>query len=134
MSLKAQSGGHSKHALAIHLVWCTKYRRTVLTRQVGDRLKTLVTEIATEQGCEIISIETDVDHIHILLRLKPTHEISKIVQRLKGKTAYILFREFRWIKNRLWGGHLWSPSYYVATVGGAPIETVKKYIESQRQK
>lgn len=134
MSLKPQSGGHSKHALAVHLVWCTKYRRTVLNLAVGNRLKELVTEIATAQGCEILSIETDVDHIHVLLRLKPTHELSKVVQLLKGKTAFTLFREFPWIKNRLWGGHLWSPSYYVATVGGAPIEQVKKYIESQRAK
>ncbi len=134
MSLKPQSGGHSKHALAIHLVWCVKYRRTVLTRAVGDRLKEIITEIATAQGCEVISIETDVDHVHVLLRLKPSHSLSKIVQLLKGKSAYILFREFAWLKNRLWGGHLWSPSYYAATVGGAPIEKIKQYIESQRSK
>ncbi|HXG94159.1 MAG TPA: transposase [Blastocatellia bacterium] len=59
MSLKAQSGGHSKHALAVHIVWCVKYRRTVLTREVGDRLKEIVTDIATAKGCEILSIETD---------------------------------------------------------------------------
>lgn len=134
MGFKAQSGAHSVHALAYHLVWCVKYRRSVLTHAMGDRLKEIVTEIATSQGCEIISIETDVDHIHVLIRLKPSHELSKIVQRLKGKSAYLLFREFPTLKNRLWGGHLWSPSYYAATVGGAPIEKIKQYIESQRSK
>ena len=98
MRLKPQSGGHSKHALAIHLVWCTKYRRSVLTHAIGDRVKELVTQIATAQGCEIISIETDVDHVHVLLRLKPTHEISNFVQRLKGSTAYTLFREYPTLK------------------------------------
>jgi putative transposase len=134
MGLKAQSGGHSQHALAYHLVWCTKYRRTVLLRDVGDRCKELVTQIASEIGCEIISIETDVDHVHVLVRLKLTHEVSEVVHRFKGATARYLFQEFPWLKKRLWGGHLWSPSYYVTTVGGAPLETVKKYVESQRAK
>jgi putative transposase len=62
------------------------------------------------------------------------HTLSKVVQRIKGKTAYLMFREFPTLKNRLWGGHLWSPSKYVVTVGGATIETVKKYIESQHEK
>jgi len=134
MALEPQSGGHSKHAMAYHIVWCVKYRRTVLTRAIGDRVKEIVTEIAAAQGCEILSIETDTDHVHVLLRVKPTHQLSKLVQLFKGKSAYILFREFPQIKNRLWGGHLWSPSYYACTVGGAPIETLKKYIESQRTK
>jgi putative transposase len=134
MTLKAQNGGHSQHTLAYHLVWCTKYRRSVLTQKIGDRAKELVTQIASEVGCEIISIETDVDHVHVLVRLKPTHELSKVVHRFKGASARYLFQEFPSLKNRLWGGHLWSPSYYAATVGGAPLETIKKYVESQRTK
>jgi putative transposase len=134
MTYKAQSGGHSKHILTYHLMWVVKYRRTVLTREVVTRLKELIAEIAKEIDCELLAVEDDVDHFHVLIRLKPTHQLSKVVQRLKGKSAYVLFREFKWIKNRLWGGHLWSPSYYVVTVGGATIDTVKKYIESQHDK
>jgi putative transposase len=134
MSLTAQSGAHSQHALAYHLVWVTKYRRSVLTRAIGDRAKVLIRQIAEAQGCEVISVETEVDHVHVLIRLRPTHQLSNMVQRLKGSTAYALFREYPTLKNRLWGGHLWSPSYYVATVGGAPLETIKKYVESQRSK
>lgn len=95
-----------------------------------------ITEIQpeTDKGCEIITTEADVDHVHVLLRLKPTHEISKVVQRLKGSTAYTLFREYPTLKNRLWGGLQRCPSYYVASVGGAPLETIKKYIEEQREK
>jgi putative transposase len=69
-----------------------------------------------------------------LIRTKPDQTISKIVNMFKGVSARRLFQEFPWIKNRLWGGHLWSPSYFVVTVGGAPLESIKKYVESQRVK
>ena len=134
MALTAQSGGHSKHALAVHLIWVVKYRRSVLTHDIGDRVKAIVSEVATEIGVEIIKIETDVDHVHVIARIKPTHTISDVVKRFKGRSARLIFQEFPAIKNRLWGGHLWQPSYYAATVGGAPLETLKKYVEEQRTK
>lgn len=134
MALTAQSGGHSKHALAVHLIWVVKYRRSVLTHEIGDRVKAIVTEVANEIGVEIIKIETDVDHVHVIVRLKPTHTVSDVVKRFKGRSARIIFQEFPSLKNRLWGGHLWQPSYYAATVGGAPLETLKKYVEEQRTK
>jgi putative transposase len=133
MGLATQSGGHSIHAIAYHLVWCVKYRRSVLTHEIGDRIKEIVTEIANEQKCEILAIETDTDHVHVLVRVKPTHTLSKLIQLFKGRSARIIFLEYPELKNRLWGGHLWSPSYYAATVGGAPLETIKKYVESQRE-
>lgn len=133
MGLPTQSGGHSIHAIAYHLVWCVKYRRSVLTHEIGDRIKEIVTEIANEQKCEILAIETDTDHVHVLLRVKPTHTLSKLVQLFKGRSARIIFLEYPELKYRLWGGHLWSPSYYAATVGGAPLKTIKKYVESQRE-
>jgi putative transposase len=117
MGLKPQSGGHSIHALAIHLVWCVKYRHTLLTHEIG---------------VEIIEAETDVDHVHVVVRLKPTHTLSKVVHRFKGASARRIFQEYPQLRNRLWGGHLWSPSYYAASVGGAPLETIKKYVRSQR--
>lgn len=130
--MKTNSSAHSKHILNFHLVWCVKYRRTVLTREIGDRVKEICLQIADEQKAVITAIETDTDHVHILLELKPTHSIPKLAQLFKGRSAFLIFREFPEIKNRLWGGHLWSPSYYVASVGGAPLKTVKEYVESQR--
>lgn len=53
---------------------------------------------------------------------------------IKGRTSRMLFQEFPWVKNRLWGGHFWQPSYYAASVGGAPLETIKKYVQGQRTK
>jgi putative transposase len=134
MGLQAQSAAHNRHALAVHLIWVVKYRRSVLTHEIGDRVKAIVSEVASEIGCEIIKIETDVDHVHVIVRLKPTHTVSDVVKRFKGRSARLIFQEFPAIKNRLWGGHLWQPSYYAATVGGAPLETLKKYVEEQRTK
>jgi putative transposase len=94
LKYKAESGAHSKHLLMYHLVWVIKYSRTVLTREVAARLKELIKEIAAEIDAEVIAVDDDVDHIHVLIRLKPTHTLSKVVQRIKGKTAYVLFREF----------------------------------------
>jgi putative transposase len=133
MAQKTSSSAHSIYAIHFHLVWCVKYRRTVLTRQIGDRVKQIVTQIATEQNCLITAIETDTDHVHILIQLKPTHSIPKIVKLFKGRSARFIFQEFPEIKNRLWGGHLWSPSYYIGTVGGAPLSTIKNYVENQRE-
>ena len=132
--MNANSSAHSKHILFYHLVWCVKYRRTVLTRQIGDRVKEIVKQIAVEQSVVIDAIETDTDHVHILLQLKPTHNIPKLVQFFKGRSARFIFLEFPEIKNRLWGGHLWSPSYFITTAGGAPLETLKNYVENQRTK
>lgn len=134
MGLTAQSGGHTRHALAVHLIWVTKYRRSVLTRAIGDRVKEIVREVSGEIGTEIIEIETDVDHVHVIVRLKPTHAIATVAHRFKGRTARVIFQEFPAIKNRLWGGHLWQPSYYAATVGGAPLEKIKEYVKGQRTK
>lgn len=132
--MKANSSAHSKHILHYHLIFCTKYRRTVLTHQIGDRVKEICFEIALEHKFEIVAIESDVDHVHVMMELKPTHSIPKIVQLFKGRSARIAFQEFPHLKKRLWGGHLWSPSYFITTAGGAPLETLKTYVESQREK
>lgn len=134
MKYQLQSGAHSTFLLTYHLVWCVKYRRSVLTHRIGDRLKEMVTDILKERDCELVAVETEVDHIHVVFRCKPSDALSEVVNRLKGATAYKLFREFPALRNRLWKGHLWSPSYFVVTVGGAPLEVIKKYVESQRVK
>jgi putative transposase len=125
---------HSTHTLNFHLIFVTKYRRSVLTHQIGDRIKEICQEIAKEQNCNIVAVETEVDHLHIMLELKPTHSIPKLVQFFKGRSSRICFLEFPHLKKRLWGGHLWSPSYFVTTAGGAPLETLKNYVECQRIK
>jgi putative transposase len=129
-----ESGGHSVYLLTCHIVWCVKYRRSVLTREIGDRLKEILTTLIKQSGCTLIAIETEVDHVHIVMRTKPTHQLSKLINSFKGVSARRLFQEFPTLKNRLWKGHLWSPSYFVVTVGGAPLEVIKRYLETQRER
>src|ERR1041384_8783371 len=130
--MKPQSGAHSMHVLRYHLVWCVKYRHTLLTRKIGDRVKDVVREIAEKIDVEVVEIETDTDHVHVIVRLKPTHTIAGVMHRLKGGSAFHIFREFPQLRRRLWGGHLWSPSYFASTVGGVTLEKVKKYVQQQR--
>jgi putative transposase len=132
MGLKPLSGAHSKHVLTYHLVWCVKYRHTLLTRGMGDRAKEILREIADKIAVEIIEVETDTDHVHVIVRLKPTHTIAGVLHRFKGGSAYRLFRDFPYLRRRLWGGHLWSPSYFASTVGGVTLDKVKKYVQEQR--
>jgi putative transposase len=134
MKYELNSSRHSVHLLTYHVVWCTKYRRTVLSRLIGDRCKQLLTELCKEMELQLVAVETEVDHVHVVFKAAPTDQLSKILHRFKGVTARRLFQEFPVIKNRLWGGHLWSPSYFVVTVGGAPLEAIRKYVENQRTK
>lgn len=134
MKYELEFGAHSAYLLTYHLVWCVKYRRKVLTDEIGDRLKEIVSTLLVDAECSVIAVETDVDHLHIVFRAKPTHQLSKIINSLKGVSARRLFKEFPQIKTRLWNGNLWSPSYFLVTCGGAPLEVIKRYVEDQREK
>src|SRR5215212_8797420 len=126
MKYQLQSGAHSTFLLSYQLIWCVKYRRSILTHDIGDRLKEMVTEILKERDGKLIAVETELDHIHVVFRCKPSTALSELVNRLKGLTAYKLFREFPKLRSFLWKGHLWSPSDFIVTVGGAALEIIKK--------
>ena len=113
-----------------HIVWCPKYRRIVLVGEVENRLKELVIEIANELSVEIIEMETDRDHIHILCEVDPQFGVAEFVKKVKGRTSRILRDEFPHLRKRL--PTLWTNSYFVSTVGGAPLEVIKQYIENQQ--
>ena len=113
-----------------HIVWCPKYRRKVLVGEVETRLKELVIEIANELSVEIIEMETDRDHIHILCEVDPQFGVAEFVKKAKGRTSRILRDEFPHLRKRL--PTLWTNSYFVSTVGGTPLEVIKQYIENQQ--
>lgn len=113
-----------------HVIFCPKYRRSVLTDGVDVRFKQIAAELATELDFEITEYEVMPDHVHLLIDCDPQFGIHKIVKRIKGRTSKLLRDEFPGLKQRL--PSLWTNSYFVATVGGAPIEVVKKYIENQK--
>ena len=113
-----------------HIIWCPKYRRSVLVGGVETRLKELLPELAEESGCTIETMEVMPDHIHIFLKGTPTIPIHLIVKNLKGKSSRILRVEFPRLQKRL--PCLWTRSYYCETIGRINEETIKKYIENQK--
>ena len=115
-----------------HVVWCTKYRRKVLVDQVELRLKELLNEIGLSIGVEILEMEIgDENHVHLLLSLDPQFGVHRAVKRLKGATSRYLRLEFPHLKKRL--PSLWTNSYFVSTVGGAPLAKIKEYIQAQKR-
>ena len=120
----------TKSELKYHIVWCTKYRRKVLTDVIQESLKTLILEKATELDYKIEAMETMEDHIHIFTQASVKASAHTIVSQLKGYTSFKLREEFPELKSRL--PCMWTRSYYAGTVGHVSEETVKKYIENQK--
>lgn len=113
-----------------HVVWCPKYRRQVLVNRVDVRLKEVLREIAAETQAEIMEVEVMPDHVHLLVEVDPQFGIHRLIKRMKGRSSRLLRQEFPWLKQRL--PSLWTNSYFVCTVGGAPLAVVKQYIENQK--
>lgn len=113
-----------------HVVWCTKYRRKLLTPEVEARLKEIAAEVATEPRCTIREMEGNLDHFHMLVDCDPQFGIHRFVKAVKGRSSRLLRQEFSPLRTRV--PTLWTNSYFVATVGGAPLAIIKQYIESQK--
>jgi len=131
MVYKFDKNSHSVYAY--HLVQCIKYRRKVLDfPEIIDELKSRIFKIAESYGIEIVAVETDLDHLHILFKAKPQTEIIKFINNWKSATSKALRNKFReQIKNKLWNDVFWSDSYCLITTGQVTLEQVKKYVESQ---
>ena len=123
------------YSIQYHIVWCVKYRHKVLTGDVETRLIEILYQIAADNGFQILEINTDKDHIHLLTNCSPQHYIPNIMKAMKGVSARLLMKEFGdSLRKRLWGGHLWNPSYFVATVSENTEEQIRKYIQNQKEK
>jgi len=122
------------YSLKYHIVWCTKYRKRIIKDDVEARLKELLKKIAEDHGIEILEMEADQDHIHMLIECKPQHYIPNIIKAFKGTSARFLFLTHPKLKSQLWGGHLWNPSYFVATVSENSESQIVEYIKSQKIK
>jgi putative transposase len=102
----------------------------VLINGVDIRLKSILQEVCAEFNAELLEMEVMSDHVHILVGVDPQFGIAKLIRYLKGRSSRLLRQEFPWLKSRL--PTLWTNSYFVATVGGAPLSVVKQYIENQK--
>ncbi|MCQ2501885.1 MAG: IS200/IS605 family transposase [Lachnospiraceae bacterium] len=121
------------YSLQYHIVWCTKYRKSVLKGDTEARCRELLQEIAQEYCFQIHAMEIMPDHIHMLVDCRPQFYIPDMVKIMKGNTARRLFLERPELKKELWGGHLWNPSYCVVTVSDRSYDQVKEYIDHQKK-
>lgn len=128
--MEYKSNNNVVYSCKYHVVWCPKYRRKVLVDGVDLRLKEIAQDVADEMSFEILEMEVMPDHVHMLLEVDPQFGIHRAVKRIKGRTSHDLRAEFPWLKKRL--PTLWTNSYFVSTVGGAPLSAVKQYIENQK--
>lgn len=119
------------YGIEYHIVFCTKFRKKILTDSVKDSLFQIIILLSQEMDFKIIEINTDLDHIHLLISCKPQHYIPTIVKRLKGTSARLLFKLYPELKKELYGGHMWNPSYFVAIVSDTLEKNIKEYISNQ---
>jgi putative transposase len=114
---------------AYHVVWCPKYRRSVLIGEIAVFFRDFLIEVCELKGWKILAMEIQPDHVHLFVSIPPAIAVASVIKILKGSSARKLFLRFPEIKKKLWGGHLWAPSYYVGTAGNVSAETISKYIE-----
>jgi putative transposase len=128
--MKYKSNNNVVYSCKYPVVWCPKYRRSVLINGVDARLKELIKETCVHLHVEIIELEVMPDHVHLLMEVDPQFGVHRAVKQIKGYSSRILREEFPWLKSRL--PSLWTNSYFVSTVGGAPFSVIRQYIENQK--
>ena len=122
------------HHLHAHLVFTTKYRHDALTDQILTRCEEIMRAVCADFGAQLREFNGDDDHVHLLVHYPPTVALSRLVNSLKGVSARRLRQEHAaHLRRYLSGGHLWSPSYFAGSCGGAPLAAVHEYIENQKR-
>ena len=117
----------------VHLVFVTKYRRAVFSRQILTDLKEIFSSVCFDFESELVEFEGEEDHVHLLINYPPKVAVSKLVNSLKGVSSRLIRkRKYSSIQRALWGDSLWSPSYFAGACGGAPLEVIRQYIEQQK--
>lgn len=117
----------------VHLVFVTKYRREVFTKEILDDLRPIFASVCTNSEAELIEFDGEDDHVHLLVNYPPKLAVSVLVNSLKGVSSRMIRKkDYPSIRKNLWGGALWSPSYFAGSCGGAPIEIIRQYIEQQQ--
>ena len=120
------------YSLQYHIVWVTKYRKPIFVGTIEQDVKNYLLETLKSLDMDVLAMEIMPDHIHLLVNCKPQLRLSDAIKILKGNIARWLFLSHPEIKKQLWDGHLWNPSYFVATVSDRTLEQVKSYIDDQK--
>ena len=114
-----------------HLILVTKYRKKVIDEKISEKLKEMFVTISTGYNIELLEWSYERDYVHILFKGEPNTAISKFINCYKSASSRIIKKEFPKVKEQLWKEYFWSRSFCILTTGGAPLEIIKKYIESQ---
>ena len=128
--MKYKSNRNVVYSCKYHVVWCPKYRRPILINGIDNHLKELIMDTCKRLCVDVIVMEIMPDHVHLLLEVDPQFGINKVVKQMKGYTSKTLREEYPHLKMKM--PSLWTNSYFVSTVGGAPLSVIKQYIENQK--
>lgn len=129
-NMKYKSNNNIVYSCEYHIVWCPKYRRKVLTGENETRLKEIIVNACFEIKVGIIEMETTPDHAHLLVEVDPQYGVHKAIKLIKGRSSSLLRKEFKSLTTKL--PTLWTNSYFISTIGGAPLSIIKQYIENQK--
>ena len=129
--MKLDNNNHSVFCLYYHLVLVVKYRRKVFTDDMSQYAKDIFVRLSEPYNISLEEWNHDIDHIHIMFKAHPNSELSKFINAYKSASSRLIKRDFPEVRQKLWKEMFWSRSYCLLTTGGAPIETIRKYIESQ---
>ena len=124
---------HVVYNLHAHLVIVAKYRRKVFTKEILDDMQVIFEKVCSKFEAQLVEFDGESDHVHLLVNYPPKVAVSALVNSLKGVSSRMIRKKnYPSIKKKLWGGALWSPSYFAGSCGGAPIEIIRQYIEQQQ--
>ena len=132
--MQLDTNNHSVFMLHYHLIMCVKYRNKVIDDAISERLEELFVKIAPNYNITLEEWNHDVDHVHVLFRGQPNTEISKFINAYKSASSRLLKKEYPEIREKLWKEAFWSQSFCLLTAGGAPVEVIRQYIETQGEK
>ena len=126
-------GRHCVFMMHVHLVFVTRYRRGVFTKEELDDLRNVFTSVCIDFGAELVEFDGEDDHVQLLVNYPPKVSVSALVNSLKGVSSRMIRQKnYPSIRKKLWGAALWSPSYFAGSCGGAPIALIRQYIEQQQ--
>ncbi|MDJ0570229.1 MAG: IS200/IS605 family transposase [Pleurocapsa sp. MO_192.B19] len=130
-SSSIRTGRHCVFKLHVHLVFVTKYRKKVFTDEILKELEVIFKDVCKNFETELVEMNGETEHIHLLLNYPPKVSISKLVNSLKGVSSRLIRKQHPELKKSYWKGGLWSPSYFASSCGGAPLSIIKQYIQEQ---
>ena len=132
--MKLRGNNHSVFSIYFHLILVVKYRKKVIDERISERLKEIVEYIQNNYNIVLEEWNHDIDHVHVLFRSEPNSNISKFINAYKSASSRLIKKEYPSIRTRLYKETFWSQSFCLISTGEANIETIKKYIESQKEK